>query len=124
MLYGLAEAVPPPLPPVRFELPNFHLRGYPFFKPNPYAPKGAGMNDSLIVRNYKRASAVARYFKNLFLGNPDLYIKSTAIFDPTAGRRWRPDYIRKFGYRGERLTQFLGSGPTKEQLMHSLGSVY
>lgn len=73
----------------------------------------------------KRAKAVAVYFRNVFLGNPALNYKQEMVFDPEEARtRWRPEYIRKFGYRGERLVEFLGSGPTKEQIMWSLGSVY
>lgn len=101
------------------------FRGHKFFVPNPNAPKDAGLNDNIIVRNQKRAKAVAVYFRNLLLGNPALNYKQEMVFDPQDARvRWRPEYIRKFGYRGERLVEFLGSGPTKQQILHSLGTIY
>lgn len=82
------------------------------------------MDDNFIVKNYKRINAVGRYFHYLLLGNPSLFQNHSIVFDPKDGLLWRPEYIRKFGYRGERLVDFLGSGPTKEQLQWSLGSVY
>lgn len=115
---------PPPPHPTAFHLPNLGLEGHKFFPPNPNAPKGSGMNDNFIVKNYKRFNAVTRYFNYLLLGNPSLSQEHSMVFDPTDALRWRPEYIRKFGYRGERLVDFLGSGPTKEQLQWSLGSVY
>lgn len=108
-----------------FGLPYLGLRGHKFFIPNPNASKGAGMNDNIVVRNQKRAKAVAIFFRNLFGGNPDLNYRLNMVFDPEeAKNRWRPEYIRKFGYRGERLVEFLGSGPTKDQIIWSLGTVY
>lgn len=119
------EYPPPPTPSTSsFQLPYLGLRGHKFFHPNPNAPKNAGMYDGLVLKNYKRVRAAARFFNHLFLGNPALSQENIMEFDPTDAMKWRPEYIRKFGYRGERLIKFLGSGPTKEQLIWSLGSVY
>lgn len=83
------------------------------------------MNDNILVRNQKRAKAMALFFRNLFLGNPALSNRLEFSFNPKEAReRWRPEYIRKFGNRGERLVEFLGSGPTKDQIVWSLGTVY
>lgn len=82
------------------------------------------MNDNIIVRNQKRISAIGTFFRNVFLGNPALHYKLDMVFDPEEALRWRSEYVRKFGYRGERLIEFLGSGPTKDQIVWSLGQVY
>ena len=116
---------PVPPHPKDFTFPYLGLKGHKFFIPNPYAPKGAGMNDNIIVRNQKKAKAVAVYFRNLLLGNPLFEHRSYFNFNPEEARSsWRAEYIRKFGYRGERLVDFLGSGPTKEQILWSLGEIY
>lgn len=126
MCSAVADYPPPPLLPSanRFTLPYLALKGHKFFIPNPNAPKGAGANDNFLVKNYKKLNAVTRYFNYLLLGNPALTQKHSTVFDPKDGLRWRPEYVRKFGYRGDRLIAFLGSGPTKEQVKWSLGSVY
>lgn len=82
------------------------------------------MNDNIFVRNQKRAKAVARYFRYLLLGSPALNYRLDMEFDPEEALRWRKEYVRKFGYRGERLIDFLGSGPSKDQIIWSLGTVY
>lgn len=115
---------PPPAKPTAFTIPYLGLDGHKFFIPNPNALKGAGMNDNIFVRNHKRAKAVARYFRYLLLGSPALNYRLDMEFDPEEALRWRKEYVRKFGYRGERLIDFLGSGPSKDQIIWSLGTVY
>lgn len=107
------------------ELPYLGLRGHKFFIPNPKYPIGAGMNDNIIVRNQKRVRAVRTFFRNLAFGSPVLNYKLDYVIDPEeAKQKWRPEYVRKFGYRGQRLIDFLGSGPTRDQIVWSLGTVY
>lgn len=64
-----------------------------------------------------RAKAVVTYFKNLAFGNPKHRIKSRLLFDPDSGRKLSHNYQSKYGEKGEKLVDLLGSGPSRDELI-------
>lgn len=97
---------------------NLDLINFQYFKnlPSQDPKKAAAAN--LFFEHFQRKKAVLDYFENLFFGNSPFTKESEIPFDPHFGHAWRPYYVRKFGWRGDRLIDALGKGYSIKQLRH------
>ncbi|XP_061396296.1 uncharacterized protein LOC133331924 [Musca vetustissima] len=93
-----------------------NLRDFQYFKNLPSQdPKRAGQAN-LFLEHFQKKKAILDYVEHLFLGNSPFTKESEIPFDPHFGRAWRPYYVRKYGWRGERLIDSLGRGYSLNEL--------
>ncbi|XP_022224760.2 uncharacterized protein LOC111075635 isoform X2 [Drosophila obscura] len=101
-----------------FDFSNVDLANFQYFKNlASQDPRTAATASPLLV-HFQKKKAVLDYVDRLFFGNSPFQQASEIPFDPHFGRSWRPNYERKFGFRGERLIAALGSGYSVRQLRH------
>lgn len=93
---------------------NLDLIHFQYFKNLP----SPGAQPNLFLGHFQRKKAVLDYFENLLFGNSPFMRESEILFDPNFGQAWRPHYVRKFGWKGERLIEALGKGYSVKQLRH------
>lgn len=70
----------------------------------------------------EKAKAVATYFQNVILGNPEHTKEEIIEFDPHFGESWHPHYEHHYGPRGAHLIEVLGHGYSPRQL-HEYGAI-
>lgn len=98
------------------DLSNVDLINYQYFKNLPSQDPRRAAQANLFLEHFQKKKAVLDYVENLFLGNSPFTQESEIPFDPHFGRAWRPHYVRKYGWRGERLIDALGRGYSMQQL--------
>ncbi|TMW44080.1 hypothetical protein DOY81_010838 [Sarcophaga bullata] len=97
---------------------NVDLVNFQYFKNLPSQDPKRAAHANLFLEHFQKKKAVLDYFENLFFGNSPFTKESEIPFDPHFGRAWRPYYVRKFGWRGERLIDALGKGYSIKDLKH------
>lgn len=98
-------------PPTSTAKPYYFIRNGITYSIRKLPPSTSKFEDSL-----NRAKAVAKYLRNLALGNPDEKIKSKHVLDPEFGKKWSQHFQSKHGAFGEKLVTLLGSGISREEL--------
>lgn len=93
-----------------------NLREFKFFKNLPSQDPKRAAQANLFLEHFQKKKAVLDYIEHLFLGNSPFTQESEIPFDPHFGRAWRPYFVRKYGWRGERLIDSLGRGYSMKQL--------
>ncbi|XP_073813089.1 uncharacterized protein [Musca autumnalis] len=93
---------------------SVNLRDFQYFKNLPSQDPKREAN--LFLEHFQKKKAILDYVEHLFLGNSPFTKESEIPFDPHFGRAWRPYYVRKFGWRGERLIDSLGRGYSLKEL--------
>uniref|UniRef100_A0A1I8NU33 Uncharacterized protein n=1 Tax=Stomoxys calcitrans TaxID=35570 RepID=A0A1I8NU33_STOCA len=93
---------------VDFDTAN--LREFQYFKNLPSQDPKRAAQANLFLEHFQKKKAVLDYIEHLFLGNSPFTKESEIPFDPHFGRAWRPYFVKKYGWRGERLIDALGRG--------------
>ncbi|KAH8280380.1 hypothetical protein KR018_005230 [Drosophila ironensis] len=104
--------------PAVFDFSNLDLVNFQYFKNLPSQDPRTAATANPFLEHFQKKKAVLDYLDRLFFGNSPFQQPSEIPFDPHFGRSWRPNFQRKFGYRGERLIAALGSGYSVRQLRH------
>lgn len=67
-----------------------------------------------ILEYFQKKKAILDYIGNLFFGTSPFNQESEILFDPRFGKAWRPYFIRKYGWQGQKLIEALGKGHSLE----------
>lgn len=70
-------------------------------------------------RTVSKTKAVLSYLKGVAFGNDEERIKYKLEIDPTAAEKLTQKFQEKHGKFGEKLVEFLGSGPSRENLIRA-----
>jgi hypothetical protein len=66
-----------------------------------------------------KTKAVVKYLKGVAFGNEEEQIKVKFLVDPEAAEKRSKPFQDKHGRHGEKLVEFLGSGPSRENLIRA-----
>ncbi|KAG5677856.1 hypothetical protein PVAND_007576 [Polypedilum vanderplanki] len=66
-----------------------------------------------------KTKAVLKYLKGVAFGTEEEKIKISHEFDPTSAEKLSKSFQEKHGKYGEKLVEFLGSGPSRENLIRA-----
>lgn len=67
-----------------------------------------------LLEYLQKKKAILDYIGNLFFGTSPFNQESEMLFDPRFGKAWRPYFIQKYGWQGQKLIEALGKGHSLE----------
>lgn len=119
-----------------FDWSNLDLKNFEYFRyPTTKAPKPYFFKDiyghiysirkipdpppSRIVDTKNRIKAIFKYFKNLLMGTKREQMKKIHIIEPEVSNKTSEKFQAKHGKYGEKLIEFLGQGPSREELIEA-----